>query len=345
MSYNIQKLGGYIHRYQAIQSTNNLEVCVRTMLFGVTTNSKFDLDGKIKELLLLGGKTKARSPLKDSSVTEVITPKTSNDEEIYIESIIEVVNRYLGSINLTTSVSQNKVKALLVKLLSNNITGFYNRLNLPKGYLDQLNCIFSNLMKASEECVNRFQTAIEEGDYLLDKLPAKFEYKAFKPADLWNEYFPDFNCDDLKTESEIEEFMQSIEDLESEFDEVESEDEESEDLKEFKYSESEIISMIPEIISEIGWRKVLERRPDKFVAQKFKRISDQSIRQNLHKIIGGFHAVYIRLTSSVFDDTFKNMLGIKQTTYKENKTKLIREICNYSSSDEFNQFKKILLES
>lgn len=348
MAYNIQKLNGYLHRYQAVQNTNNLEVCVRTMLFGVTTNSKFDLDGKIKSMLFLGGKTKSRLPLKDKSVTSVVTPKTSSDEDIYIDSIIEVINRYLGSINLSTSTSQNKVKSLLVRLLSNNVTGFYNRLNLPKVYLDMLSCIFSNLIKASDECVIRFRDSITSSEYLLNKLPARFEFKSFKPNELWNEYFSDFNCDELKTESEISEFMESIKDSddESENEDSESSDDTKDELEEMKYSESEIIDMIPEIIEKIGWRKVIAHpRPDKLVAQKFVKITDPKIKQNLFKIVGGFHSAYIRLTSSVWGDTYKSMLNIKHSTYKENIGKVVKEIYNYSSSDEFNQFKKILLES
>lgn len=342
MPYNSSKLQLFINRYKIVSSTNNTEVCVRAMLSGTVSISRFDMDGRIKELLMLGGKSKARSPLTDSSVTEVTTPRSSSDEEVYIESIVEVINKYLKSINVNSNASKNKINAILIKLLSNNVSGFYNRLMLPKKYQDQLNCIFSNLIIASEVCIERFKEAIETEEYLLNKLPARFEYKPLIASGVYDEYLKNFDCETMnKSSEEIDEFMNMVSEITEDGDNIEIEIDLDSNIN---LDELSIINSIPDIIESFGWRKTLEARTDKFIASKFSGLTDKKIKDNLHKIIAGFRATYIRLTTSVFSDTYRSMFGMSSTTYKENKSKVITEICNYSSSDEFEQFKKLLLE-
>lgn len=340
MAYNIQKLSSYIQKYNTIISTNNLEICARTMLSGISANTKIALDGEIKSLLFVGGKKKPRSPLRDSSVTEIVTPHTFNDEEIYIESIINVVNRYFSQIRINNS--DNKIKAILIRLLSNNVTGFYNRFNLPKTYLDQLNCIFSDLMIASQKCVDRFIEVIESEEYLLKKLPSRFEYGSLKAGPIYKEYLEGFNCEsEGMSEEEINQFMKDISQVES--DESESSIDIESDM-EGELTDDEFIASIPSIIARFGYVKTLQIRTDKFVAAKLARLKDERIKANLAKIIGGFHSTYIRLTSNVYADTYKQMFGMSSTTYKENKSKVIKEIANISNSEEFVQFKRLLLE-
>lgn len=344
MSYNIQKLSPYLQKYNTVSSTNNLEVCVRSMLSGVSANTRIALDGQIKSLLFVGGKTKQRSPLRDKSVTEVLTPQSNNDEEIYIESIIAVVNRYFSNIK---SNSDNKVKAILIKLLANNVTGFYNRFNLPKSYLDQLDCIFSDLIKASSNCVLRFKEAIESEEYLLKKLPARFEYKPLTASGIYKEYLANFDCETEGTDKQsIDNFMANISNVEDDESDsnIDVDQDDSTFEGELEMSQEEIIENIPKIIEDFGYVKVLSVRPDKFVYSRFRRLKDDKIKGNLIKIIGAFHAVYLRLTIKVYADSYKQMFKMSPSTYKENKSKVIREICDISNSEEFAQFKRLLLE-
>lgn len=339
--YNIQKLAPYIQKYNTIIGTSNLEVSVRAMMAGITANTKIALDGQIKELLFVGGRKKPRSPLRDQSVTEIVTPQTSNDEDIYIESIITVVNRYFKGINVAKS--ENKVKAILVKLLSNNVTGFYDKFNLPMSYQDQLGCVFSDLMAASQKCIERFVEVIESQEYLLKKLPPRFEYKSLNANSIYKEYLADFDCATEGSDKEaIAKFMSDISLVES--DDSESNIEVDSDDQDIEMTQEQIIEAIPDVIRKFGYAKTLQARSDKFVASKFARLKDDKIKANLLKIISSFHSTYIRLTSNVFSDSYRQMFGLSPTTYKENKSRVIKEIATISNSEEFLQFKRMLLE-
>lgn len=341
--YRIEQLSPYLQKYNTVTGTTNLEVCARSMLAGIQDFSKLALDGDIKTLLFIGGKNKQRSPLRDSSVTEIVIPKSFDDEEIYIESIISVINRYLAGLPKLVG-NDNKIKSILIKLLSNNVVGFYNKLNLPKSYQDTLNLIFSALIKASNECIARFQDAIENKEYLMPKLPKRFEYQPLKPAELYKEYFSWFsNEGKSETKDTIDKFMEQISLIE--VDEDDSDIDVGEETEaDFLLSTDALIDRIPEIISNFGYQKVLAIRTDKFIDSKFIKLDDEKVKRQLYKIIADFKGVYIRLTSKVWDDTFKRMFDIAPTTYKENKSKVIREIADISNSEEFSQFKKLLLE-
>ena len=338
MGYNIQKLAPYIQKYNTVSSTSNLEIDVRTMLSGITANSNFALDGQIKELLFVGGKNKPRSPLRDHSVTEVEVPRVFNDDEIYIESIVNVINRYFDSIKINNS--QNKVKSILVKLLSNNVSGFYNRFNLPRSYQMELNCIFKDLITASNECLNRFKTVVENEEWKFPKLPPRFEYKKLTPEGIYDEYFKDLNCDAENFDTEmISEFMSDI----SEIDISEDEDEVGEIEQDSDYESMEV-DKIKSTLEQMGFKHVITTRPDAIMWGKFGKLKGTKEFNNLFKILKGFRTTYLRLTASVWTHTYRQMFKLSASTYRDNRNIVIKEIFNISNSEEFARFKQMLLE-
>lgn len=328
MAYTYSKCADLLVKLDAASSNASLDAIVTTLVKGVATKTNYATETKVKEILFLGGKDKPRSPLRDPSVTDIVTPRVTFDDEIYTQSIIELVNRYFDTIN--PKVSRNKIITLLCRLFASNVMGFYGGLNLPDGYLKQVDEVFNKLINAEADLINRFTFVIETREYEQNPFPDRFEYQTKRPTSesIFNEYL---SSDALNTGTlSLDAYMGNM----REFTDIEEDT-------------SVSVENIPNVIRAIGYRNVLRARTDLLMKQKFFKVNEENpeIYNRLERVLSGFRACYLCLTGDVDLAIYQRLFGIASSTYKQNKAAVIRDICNIASSDEFSKFKELLLNN
>lgn len=320
---------GLCAQLDTVQRTGDLNNGFRTVISGYDT--RFVIDQTIKDILLQGGANKSRSRLADNLeyLTEIQTPRVIADDEVYVRSVAGLVNRYLDKID--QDKNHNKILAILVKLFACNVGGFYGILNLSPKYRELVESVLGRLSRAESRLVTLFEMIIDSKEYLLDKLPARFEYTRPKTMEMYEQYLTDdFERREISDVS-IQEYTSSV-NL-SEFDDIDN--------------VQATIETIPDVLRDIGFRNVLRSRTDYVMNQKFQNIRklDTKVYDNLYNIIQSFRHIFLQLTGQIELVIYQNLFGIAGTTYKDNRNKVVKEIAAIADQEEFIKFKEILLES